>query len=68
MGNKNITIKPNEDCRFCKDVYINSKCIGTTMADEKMSAIECYLSLINNWKIDEMERSNDLQINRSLNY
>jgi hypothetical protein len=67
MGNT-ITISQNENCKFSKDVYINGKCIGRVMANDNMSAYECYQSLKNNWEIDNLECQSDLQIENSLSY
>jgi hypothetical protein len=38
------------------------------MADDKMTAYECYEALKSNWDIDRMEYQNDLQIQNSLSY
>jgi len=62
MGIKKITIQQSENCKSFKDVYINGKCIGTVMADDKMTAYECYESLKLNWDIDRKEYKNDVQI------
>ncbi len=63
-----ITIKPSEYSKYFKSVYINGKCIGSVMADDKMTPKECYEELKNNWAISEMEFQSDLQIDRNLNY
>ena len=63
-----ITIKQSESSKLFKDVYLNGKCIGTVMCDEKSTPMECYESLKNNWSIDEMERQEDAQIDRNSNY
>jgi len=68
MATSKITIKQSENCKLFKDVYINGKCIGTVMADDKMTAYECYEALKSNWDIDRMEYQNDLQIQNSLSY
>jgi hypothetical protein len=64
----NITIKQTEGNRFNKDVFINGKCIGSVMADDKMTAKECYESLKNNWAIDLMESQHYKQLDRLENY
>ena len=68
MANSKITIKQNDNCKLFKDVYINEECIGTVMADDKMTAYECYEALKSNWDIDRMEYQNDVQIQNSLSY
>ncbi len=68
MANSKITIKQNDNCKLFKDVYINGECIGTVMADDKMTAYECYEALKSNWNIDRMECQNDVQIQNSLSY
>jgi hypothetical protein len=57
-----ITVKQNQDFKDFKDVYIDSKLLGSVMANDTMNANECYESLKNNWEIDNMEYQNDLQI------
>jgi hypothetical protein len=57
-----ITVKQNQDFKDFKDVYIDSKLLGSVMANDIMNANECYESLKNNWEIDNMEYQNDLQI------
>jgi len=44
----NITIKQNENCKWSKDVYINGECVGSVMADDKMTSYECYEDLKSN--------------------
>ena len=68
MGTKKITIQQSENCKSFKDVYINGECIGTVMADDKMTPYECYEALKSNWDIDRMEYQNDAQIQKSLSY
>jgi riboflavin synthase alpha subunit len=68
MTTTKITTSQNEECKLYKDVYVNGKCIGTVMADDKMTPFECYQALKNNWAIDDMEYQNDVQIQRSINY
>lgn len=68
MGTLKITIKQSENCKLFKDVYINSECIGTVMANDKMTAYDCYEALKSNWDIDSMECQHDLQIQNSLSY
>ena len=68
METPKITIKQNDNCKLFKDVYINGECIGTVMADDKMTAYECYEALKSNWDIDRMESQNDVQIQNSLSY
>ena len=63
-----ITIQQNENCKWSKDVYINNLCVGSVMADDKMTASECYKSLKNNWSIDQMEYQNDLMALQHINY
>ena len=63
-----ITTEQNENCKFSKNVLIDGKCIGSVMADNSMSAFDCYESLKNNWAIDDLECQNDLQIDRNGNY
>jgi hypothetical protein len=63
-----ITIKQNENCKWSKDVYVNGKCIGRVMADDKMTPLDCYNSFKSNWSIDEMEKGIDLQVQKSLSY
>jgi hypothetical protein len=68
MASLKITIKQSDNCKLFKDVYSNGECIGSVMADDKMTAYECYEALKSNWDIDRMEYQNDLQIQNSLNY
>jgi hypothetical protein len=63
-----FTVKQNQDYKDFKDVYIDNKLLGCVMADDTMSAYECYQSLKNNWEIDNLECQSDLQIQDSLNY
>lgn len=63
-----ITTKPSEDSKFFKSVYVNGKCMGSIMADDKMTPKECYEELKNNWAISKMEMQSDLQIDRNSNY
>ena len=63
----NITIKQSENSKLFKDVYINEKCIGSVMADDKMTPKECYESLKNNWAIDEIEYQHYKQLDRLQN-
>jgi len=66
MKNK-ITIEQNEIPSF-KDVFINGVLIGSVMADNSMTPIECYNALKNNWEIDRAEMASDVAIDNSLNY
>ena len=68
MKTLKITTKPNENSKLFKDVYVDNKCIGAVMANDKMSGIDCYNALKLNWEIDRLERQNDLLINDNLNY
>jgi hypothetical protein len=68
MKTQKITTVQSESSKFFKDVYINGECIGTVMADDKMTPFECYQALKNNWAIDDMEYQNDVKIQRSINY
>lgn len=68
MKTSSITIKSREHNSLFKEVYINGECVGVVMADETMSAKECYESLKNNWEIDRMEAQHDMDIDRSLDY
>jgi hypothetical protein len=61
MKKPKITICQNENCKYSKDVYLNGKIIGTVMANNEMTPLECYESLKNNWTIDELECQIDLQ-------
>ena len=57
-----FTVKQNQDCKDFKDVYIDNKLLGCVMADDTMSAYECYQSLKNNWEIDNLEGQSELLI------
>lgn len=61
MKTSKITTCQNENCKYSKDVYLNGSLIGVVMANDEMTPLECYESLKNNWKIDELECQIDLQ-------
>jgi len=63
-----IASKQSENCKHFKDVYINGEIVGTTMADDTMTAFDCYENLKVSWSISEMELQNDFIINNTLNY
>ena len=49
-------------------VFKNNECVGTCLTDGSMTAKECYLNVLNNRAIDDLERIEDERINNSLDY
>jgi hypothetical protein len=57
----NLRIEKLEDCAsgswgYFVAVFKNNNCVGTVMTDGTLSAKECYDNLLNNWRIDKLEK------------
>lgn len=68
MKTKTISIQQNQESKSFRDVYVDDKFIGSVISDGKMTALDCYKSLMNNREIDRMEACEDARIDSNSSY